>query len=277
MTRKLPRRWRVTVGGYGYKVTAFERTAGGVLYIRWWDRARNNWVPRSLGHRDRERAEQEARTLAGALLAANEAEHRGDLTLADLFGRFEREVIQHEKPRQAAEDRRRMAVWTASLGAARQLEGLDRAALDQFVRSRRAGTLTVPDVKLSARPTDRTIGADLEFQREDVQSEDLANRFFSQYEQRVLLETPQAERTAAFFKIWTAKEALIKAMGVGLALPLDSFDVALQPISGSLLVATRPKSSEPLAWRVQSLPAPNGYVAALATEGQVDPPQMLDW
>ena len=121
------------------------------------------------------------------------------------------------------------------------------------------------------------IGADLEFQREDVQSEDLANRFFSQYERRVLLEIPQAERTAAFFKIWTAKEALIKAMGVGLALPLDSFDVALQPISGSLLVATRPKSSEPLAWRVQSLPAPNGYVAALATEGQVDPPQMLDW
>jgi hypothetical protein len=31
MTRKLPRRWRVTVGGYGYTVTAFERTPGGVL------------------------------------------------------------------------------------------------------------------------------------------------------------------------------------------------------------------------------------------------------
>lgn len=165
MTRKLPRRWRVTVGGYGYKVTAFERTAGGVLYIRWWDRSRDNWVPRSLGHRDRERAEQQAKELAGALLAANEAEHRGDLTVADLFGRFEREVIQHEESRQAAEDRRRLAVWTAHLGAARQLESLDRAALDQFVRARRAGTLMVPDVKLSARPTDRTIGADLEFLR----------------------------------------------------------------------------------------------------------------
>ena len=119
----------------------------------------------SLGHRDRERAEQQAKELAGALLAANEAEHRGDLTVADLFGRFEREVIQHEESRQAAEDRRRLAVWTAHLGAARQLESLDRAALDQFVRARRAGTLTVPDVKLSARPTDRTIGADLEFLR----------------------------------------------------------------------------------------------------------------
>jgi hypothetical protein len=42
---------------------------------------------------------------------------------------------------------------------------MDRATLDQFVRARRAGSLTVPDVKLSSKPTDRTIGADLEFLR----------------------------------------------------------------------------------------------------------------
>jgi hypothetical protein len=117
MTAKLPRRWRVTVGGYGYTVTAFERTPGGVLYLRWWDRARDNWAPRSLGHRDRERAEQQARELAGALLAANEAECRNELTVADLFARFEREVTAHEEPPQAAEDRRRLAIWTAYLGA----------------------------------------------------------------------------------------------------------------------------------------------------------------
>jgi len=134
-----------------------------VLYLRWWDRGRNNWAPRSLGHRDR--AEQQARELAGALLAANEAEHLGGLTVSDLFGRFDREVTAHAEPRAAAEDRRRIAVWTAYLGSARPMAALDRATLDQFVRARRAGTLTVPDVKLSARPTDRTIGADLEFLR----------------------------------------------------------------------------------------------------------------
>jgi hypothetical protein len=82
MTRKPPRPWRVTVGGYGYTVTAYERTPGGVLYVRWWDRTRNNWAPRSLGHRDRERAEQQAKELAGAILAANEAECRGELTVS---------------------------------------------------------------------------------------------------------------------------------------------------------------------------------------------------
>jgi hypothetical protein len=99
------------------------------------------------------------------LLAANEAECRGDLTVADLFGRFEREVTAHEDPRQAAENRRWIAVWTAYLGASRPVESMDRASLDRFVRARRAGTLTVPDVKLSQRPTNRTVGADLEFLR----------------------------------------------------------------------------------------------------------------
>jgi hypothetical protein len=60
MTRKLPRRSRVTVGGYGYRVTAYERTPGGVLYVQWYDRTRKTWVPRSLGHRDRDRALQQA-------------------------------------------------------------------------------------------------------------------------------------------------------------------------------------------------------------------------
>ena len=146
-------------------MTAYERTPGGVLYVQWYDRTRKTWVPRSLGHRDRDRAEQQAKELAGALLAANEAECRGDLTVADLFGRFEQEVTAHADSRQAAEDKRRLAVWTAYLGASRLVESMDRATLDGFVRARRAGTLKVPDVKLAPHPTDRTVGADLEFLR----------------------------------------------------------------------------------------------------------------
>jgi hypothetical protein len=165
VTRKLPRRWRLAVGGYGYRVTAYERTPGGVLYVQWYDRTRKSWVPRSLGHRDRDRALQQARELAGAILAANEAECRDSLTVADLFGRFEGEVVAHGDRRQTVEDRRRIAVWTAHLGGDREMESVDRACLDRFARARRAGTLTVPGVKLSAKPTERTIGADLEFFR----------------------------------------------------------------------------------------------------------------
>ena len=68
-------------------------------------------------------------------------------------------------PRQAAEDKRRLAVWTAYLGASRLVESMDRATLDGFVRARRAGNLKVPDVNLAPHPTNRTVGADLEFLR----------------------------------------------------------------------------------------------------------------
>jgi 4'-phosphopantetheinyl transferase len=121
------------------------------------------------------------------------------------------------------------------------------------------------------------VGVDLEFQREDVEVEDLARRFFSSYEQEKLTAIASADRNAAFFQIWTAKEALIKAMGIGLSLPLDSFDVALELVSGPRLLATRPNPAEAARWRIQGLPAPGGYAAALATESHLRPPLMLVW
>lgn len=162
---KRRRRWAIGVGGYGYRVTACERGGSGVLYLRWWDKSKNNWAWRSLGHRDRELAERQAKDLAGVLLATNEAECRGDLTVGDLFARFEDAVIRHAESRQANEDRRRLAIWAAFLGAGRQLASLDRPLLDRFVRLRRTGQLVVPGVALKAAPTERTIGADLEWLR----------------------------------------------------------------------------------------------------------------
>jgi hypothetical protein len=59
--------------------------------------------------------------------------------VADLFARFEREVVAHERPTLAQEDQHRLAPWTQALGGEREVATLDRTALDRFVRARRSG------------------------------------------------------------------------------------------------------------------------------------------
>lgn len=53
----------------------------------------------------------------------------------------------------------------------------------------------------------------------------LARHFFAPDEVDRLTQVPADEREEAFLAIWTAKEAVIKATGRGLQMPLDSFSV----------------------------------------------------
>src|ERR1700722_4360168 len=112
------------------------------------------------------------------------------------------------------------------------------------------------------------IGVDLELMREDIEVEQLADRFFSRQESEVLCALPSELRRRAFFHCWTRKEAYIKARGEGLSLPLDRFDVSLIPGTPAALLNTRPESNEALRWSLQDLTVTSGYVAALAVKGR---------
>jgi 4'-phosphopantetheinyl transferase len=113
----------------------------------------------------------------------------------------------------------------------------------------------------------REIGVDLEHIRDNLEGEQLAERFFSPREVAALRALPPELRREAFFHCWTRKEAYIKANGKGLSLPLDQFDVTLRPGEPAALLATLHDPDEARRWSMWSLVPNEGYVGALAVEG----------
>jgi 4'-phosphopantetheinyl transferase len=124
------------------------------------------------------------------------------------------------------------------------------------------------DFAMIALARDREVGVDLEMQRPDLAGEELVARCFSENGHHRWLQMAVARRTEAFFRLWTAKEAFIKATGAGLSMPLNSFDVELLEGCELRLAATRQNPKDALRWNIQNLAAPAGYCAALATEGE---------
>jgi 4'-phosphopantetheinyl transferase len=54
---------------------------------------------------------------------------------------------------------------------------------------------------------------------------DLAKRFYHPYEYDSLIALPEHERNGRFYDLWTIKESYIKALGKGLSIPLNSFEI----------------------------------------------------
>ena len=112
------------------------------------------------------------------------------------------------------------------------------------------------------------IGVDVERIRADMHLERLAERFFSPSEVSELAALPPEQKVLGFFNCWTRKEAYIKAQGLGLSLPLYSFDVSLTPLEPVLIRATRPDHREAGRWSLLSLEVDPGFAGALAIAEQ---------
>lgn len=110
------------------------------------------------------------------------------------------------------------------------------------------------------------IGVDIEPVRDLNDREALVKRFFSTTEQAAFAEVPEEHRNNYFFNIWTRKEALIKANGIGLSAPLDAFDVPISPFTGWHLPTVRPPLPANTSFPLQHIDPATGYVAAVALE-----------
>lgn len=107
------------------------------------------------------------------------------------------------------------------------------------------------------------VGVDLEQVAPFTGMTALAGQFFSPAERRVLQALPPERTADGFFAVWTRKEAVLKAVGAGLALPLDGFDVEADPDAPASLCSARlPALDGP--WWLADLKAGDGWRACLA-------------
>ena len=110
------------------------------------------------------------------------------------------------------------------------------------------------------------LGVDVEEVRHVREMEALATKKFAPDEVRYLLATPPEDRREAFFRIWTRKEALLKALGQALSVALDSFSIDPVPDGGQGLVRIDDPAEDPSSWTVSGLACDPGGVAAIAVD-----------
>jgi 4'-phosphopantetheinyl transferase len=113
------------------------------------------------------------------------------------------------------------------------------------------------------------VGVDLERIRSDVEVAKLSERYFAPSEHATIMQSTQEQRAARFFRYWVAKEAVLKAQGIGLrALSQCEVLMAADGVGAEVLVPV----GSPLQdnWRVRLLSCGEGWAAAVAAKG-------VDW
>lgn len=93
----------------------------------------------------------------------------------------------------------------------------------------------------------------------------VAHRFFAPGENTSLAALPSRDWAAGFFRCWTRKEAVVKAVGDGLSIPLNAFDVTLAPGDAAEVTRMDPDLGAARDWRLTHLDLGPTFVGAIAT------------
>jgi len=119
---------------------------------------------------------------------------------------------------------------------------------------------------------DHPLGVDIEQQNKNRDISGLTKRFFTTTEARQLEGLSDPAQLAHFYRLWTCKEALLKAEGVGITGGLDGFAIDLQqdlPVSTKWHKTKQTHMWSNPDWVLTELRVPDGYAGAVACDVSV--------
>ncbi len=163
--------------------------------------------------------------------------------------------------------------YTLQPGGKPQLRGLQPCSLIQFNMSH-SGDWAL--IAASCEAPQISLGVDLEaFDPGSKPPFDVIPSF-SPGEQHALKDLDGPELATAFYRCWTRKEALVKALGTGIGDGLALFTVSVG--EAAKLIDSKHPALEPTQWVMTSLDYAGAYVGALAVKGGNGlPPLTCEW
>lgn len=111
------------------------------------------------------------------------------------------------------------------------------------------------------------IGIDVEFVDPTFPGFEIAEKYFTATEISALEKLSSSELSAAFFYLWTQKEAYVKAIGEGLGHALPDRTLADEPCAGVFTLNGDWRQSH--GWYFGTCTPAKKYIASLAVEGKI--------
>jgi 4'-phosphopantetheinyl transferase len=109
------------------------------------------------------------------------------------------------------------------------------------------------------------LGIDVEKKNRQILTQSLAEQFFAPEECQTVAQATEHERSTKMLEFWTLKESYIKAVGMGLSIPLDSFAFELAtPTQAARLTRLDTQAGETDAWRFWQGQPTDHHLMALA-------------
>ena len=108
------------------------------------------------------------------------------------------------------------------------------------------------------------VGVDLEQVRRLLEFKALVGQFFSAREAAEFSRLPWEQQPAAFFNLWTRKEALLKATGEGIAHSLNRVEVSFLPGEPARVLSLPAEQWAGCEWSLVDLAISPSYAGALA-------------
>jgi 4'-phosphopantetheinyl transferase len=128
----------------------------------------------------------------------------------------------------------------------------------------------VESIALLAVSRGGPVGVDVETIRENVALTPISESRFAIAERDAVRDAPESERAARFYRIWTRKEAALKAIGVGLSQGLARFAVPVSAATQAATPLTIPEDRH--SWVLDDLALGAPYVGSLVRrEGSAIP------